>query len=173
MICTALLISFSMTYRKTVVKIVSGFLGILAPSSGIGAQIVPHSVKAGPVTRMWVKRTKSVVWQLMMKLAINLPVLGPIIVVRSEVPNRVFSAAPTRLLRLEKAQITSWRVAHLRITCINCVSLVEKSKYTSQPPSHYPHCWKSATPSRHQSPYFVYISGFNCIFCTGCLFKLY
>ena len=29
---------------------------------------------------------------------LDLPVLGPIMVVRSEVPNRVFSAAPTRLL---------------------------------------------------------------------------
>ena len=28
----------------------------------------------------------------------DLPVLGPMMVVRSDVPNRVFSAAPTRLL---------------------------------------------------------------------------
>ena len=68
----------------------------------IVVQGIAHAVKAGPEARkkVWLGQKILLIFRKGQNLfTMHLPVAGPMRVVRSELPNRVFSAAPTRLLR--------------------------------------------------------------------------
>ena len=67
----------------------------------IVVQGIAHAVKAGPEARkkVWLGQKILIFLKGQNLFTMHLPVAGPMRVVRSELPNRVFSAAPTRLLR--------------------------------------------------------------------------
>ena len=71
-------------------------------SPPVVVQGIAHAVKAGPEARkkVWLGQKILLIFLKGQNLlTMHLPVAGPMRVVRSELPNRVFSAAPTRLLR--------------------------------------------------------------------------